>query len=118
MFPTNLSSLEVLDLTNNDTFSTFLLVICMCIATVFIYDICIFTILKHQFQFYFNKLQNVCFLLIRYSECGANNQGTNTHLYIICHTRALKKQSQVHLIHAPKKTTYIITECIEINVTI
>jgi hypothetical protein len=23
-----------------------------------------------------------------------------------------------HLIHAPKKTTYIITECIEINVTI
>jgi hypothetical protein len=29
-----------------------------------------------------------------------------------------KKQSQVHLIHAPKKTTYTITECIEINVTI
>jgi hypothetical protein len=26
--------------------------------------------------------------------------------------------SSVHLIHAPKKTTYIITECIEINVTI
>jgi hypothetical protein len=24
----------------------------------------------------------------------------------------------VNLIHAPKKTTYIITECIEINVTI
>jgi hypothetical protein len=24
----------------------------------------------------------------------------------------------VHLIHAPNKTTYIITECIEINVTI
>jgi hypothetical protein len=24
----------------------------------------------------------------------------------------------VHLIHAPKKTTHIITECIEINVTI
>jgi hypothetical protein len=24
----------------------------------------------------------------------------------------------VHLIHAPKKTTYTITECIEINVTI
>jgi hypothetical protein len=24
----------------------------------------------------------------------------------------------VHLIHVPKKTTYIITECIEINVTI
>jgi hypothetical protein len=23
----------------------------------------------------------------------------------------------VHLIHAPKKTTYIITECIEINFT-
>jgi hypothetical protein len=29
-----------------------------------------------------------------------------------------KEQSRVHLIHAPKKTTYIITECIEINVTI
>jgi hypothetical protein len=24
----------------------------------------------------------------------------------------------MHLIHAPKETTYIITECIEINVTI
>jgi hypothetical protein len=29
-----------------------------------------------------------------------------------------KGQSPVHLIHAPKKTTHIITECIEINVTI
>jgi hypothetical protein len=29
-----------------------------------------------------------------------------------------KEQSRVHLIHAPKMTTYIITECIEINVTI
>jgi hypothetical protein len=29
-----------------------------------------------------------------------------------------KEQRQVHLIHAPKKTTYIITECIEINDTI
>jgi hypothetical protein len=29
-----------------------------------------------------------------------------------------KGQSRVHLIHAPKKTTYIITKCIEINVTI
>jgi hypothetical protein len=29
-----------------------------------------------------------------------------------------KGQSRVHLIHALKKTTYIITECIEINVTI
>jgi hypothetical protein len=28
------------------------------------------------------------------------------------------EQSQVHLKHAPKKTTYIIIECIEINVTI
>jgi hypothetical protein len=27
-------------------------------------------------------------------------------------------QSRVHLIHAPKKTTYIITECVDINVTI
>jgi hypothetical protein len=29
-----------------------------------------------------------------------------------------KGQSRVHLIHASKKTTYIITECIEINVTV
>jgi hypothetical protein len=29
-----------------------------------------------------------------------------------------KEQSRVHLIHAPNKTTYIIKECIEINVTI
>jgi hypothetical protein len=33
-------------------------------------------------------------------------------------TPGFKEQSQVHLIHAPKETTYIITECIEINVTI
>jgi hypothetical protein len=33
-------------------------------------------------------------------------------------TLRFKEQSWVHLIHAPKKTTYIITECIEINVTI
>jgi hypothetical protein len=31
-------------------------------------------------------------------------------------TPGFKEQSQVHLIHAPKKTTYIIIECIEINV--
>jgi hypothetical protein len=36
----------------------------------------------------------------------------------ICNTPGFKEQSRVHLIHAPKKTTYIITECIEINVTI
>jgi hypothetical protein len=33
-------------------------------------------------------------------------------------TPGFKEQSRVHLIHAPKKTTYIITGCIEINVTI
>jgi hypothetical protein len=33
-------------------------------------------------------------------------------------TPGLKGQSRVHLIHASEKTTYIITECIEINVTI
>jgi hypothetical protein len=33
-------------------------------------------------------------------------------------TSRFKGQSRVHLIHAPKKTTYIITECIEINVII
>jgi hypothetical protein len=36
---------------------------------------------------------------------------------ILSHS-GFKEQSRVHLIHAPKKTTYIITECIEINVTI
>jgi hypothetical protein len=33
-------------------------------------------------------------------------------------SHGFEEQSRVHLIHAPKKTTYIITECIEINVTI
>jgi hypothetical protein len=33
-------------------------------------------------------------------------------------TPGFKIQSRVHLIYAPKKTTHIITECIEINVTI
>jgi hypothetical protein len=32
-------------------------------------------------------------------------------------TPGFKGQSRVHLIHAPKRITYIITECIEINVT-
>jgi hypothetical protein len=31
-------------------------------------------------------------------------------------TPGFKEQSRVHLIYAPKKTTHIITECIEINV--
>jgi hypothetical protein len=39
-----------------------------------------------------------------------------THWTVV--TPGFKEQSRVHLIHAPKKTTYIITECIEINVTI
>jgi hypothetical protein len=33
-------------------------------------------------------------------------------------TPGFKGQSPVHLIYAPKKTTHIITKCIEINVTI
>jgi hypothetical protein len=37
-------------------------------------------------------------------------------LYIVI--PGFKGQSQVHLIHASKKTTYIITEYIENNVTI
>jgi hypothetical protein len=32
-------------------------------------------------------------------------------------TPEFKEQSRVHLIYAPKKTTHIITECIEIDVT-
>ena len=39
-------------------------------------------------------------------------------LAILAVTPGFKEQSRVHLIHAPKKTTYIITKCIEINVTI
>lgn len=35
-----------------------------------------------------------------------------------CHTPNFKGQSRVHLIHAPNKTTYIIIEYIEINVTV
>jgi hypothetical protein len=42
---------------------------------------------------------------------AAKSEGTGV-------TPEFKEQSQVHLIQAPKKTTYIITECIEINVTI
>jgi hypothetical protein len=38
--------------------------------------------------------------------------------HTLCVTPGFKGQSRVHLIHAPKKTTYIITKCIEINVTI
>jgi hypothetical protein len=33
-------------------------------------------------------------------------------------TPGFKGQSRVHILHAPKKITYIIIECIEINVTI
>jgi hypothetical protein len=33
-------------------------------------------------------------------------------------TPRFKGQRRVHLIYAPKKTTHIIIECIEINVTI
>jgi hypothetical protein len=37
---------------------------------------------------------------------------------ISCNTPGFKGQSRVHLIHALKKITYIITECIEMNVVI
>jgi hypothetical protein len=39
-------------------------------------------------------------------------------IYLAYITPGFKGQSRVHLIHAPNKTTYIITECIEINITI
>jgi hypothetical protein len=39
-------------------------------------------------------------------------------IFMLDVTPGFKEQSRVHLIHAPKKTTYIITECIEINVII
>jgi hypothetical protein len=39
-------------------------------------------------------------------------------LFIMVTHSGFKGQSRVHLIHALKKTTYIIKECIEINVTI
>jgi hypothetical protein len=59
-------------------------------------------------------------------ETRASNQMSlqldgNTSFSFLSTTRVtpgFKGQSRVHLIHAPKKTTYIITECIEINVTI
>jgi hypothetical protein len=43
--------------------------------------------------------------------CHVSNTETNI-------TPRFKEQSRMHLIHAQKKTIYIITECIEINVTI
>jgi hypothetical protein len=49
---------------------------------------------------------------------GAPNVGEGNLRPGGCNTPGFKEQSQVHLIHAPKETTYIITECIEINVTI
>jgi hypothetical protein len=39
----------------------------------------------------------------------------SNYIYV---TPGFKGQSRVHLIHASKKTTYIITEYIEINITI
>jgi hypothetical protein len=41
-----------------------------------------------------------------------------SHMLSLIVLSGFKEQSRVHLIHAPKKTTYIMTECIEINVTI
>jgi hypothetical protein len=56
-------------------------------------------------------------LLIQYK---SNTQHSKTQIkasnQIKVVTPGFKGQSRVHLIHAPKKTTYIITECIEINV--
>jgi hypothetical protein len=48
---------------------------------------------------------------------GINGKKSKTVHKYMSHP-GFKEQSRVHLIHAPKKTTYIITECIEINVTI
>jgi hypothetical protein len=46
--------------------------------------------------------------------------GVRTTRYVLKEgvTPGFKGQSRVHLIYAPKKTTHIITECIEINGTI
>jgi hypothetical protein len=56
-------------------------------------------------------------LILWVTDCPHTQEytGNSTKQYV---TPGFKGQSQVHLIHAPKKTTYIITECIEINVTI
>jgi hypothetical protein len=51
----------------------------------------------------------------RLKHCLSDSQGS-THKWLV--TPGFKGQSRVHLIHAPKKITYIIIECIEINVTI
>jgi hypothetical protein len=50
--------------------------------------------------------------------CARIRAGAAIHAELNAVTPRFKGQSRVHLIHAPKKTTYIITECIEINVTI
>jgi hypothetical protein len=39
-------------------------------------------------------------------------------LSLLSVTPGFKVQSRMHLIHASKKTTYIITDCIEINTII
>jgi hypothetical protein len=57
-------------------------------------------------------------------ECDDDIKTTGTSLHgslwfrFLSVTPGFKEQSRVNLIHAPKKTTYIIIECIEINVTI
>jgi hypothetical protein len=52
-----------------------LLVICTCIATTYIYIYRVnFVLIKHKI-YVFYRLDGC--------ECGANNQGSNTHLYII-----------------------------------
>jgi hypothetical protein len=52
------------------------------------------------------------------SKLGRKTPTRASELMDIVSHPSFKEQSRVHLIHAPKKTTYIITECIEINVTI
>jgi hypothetical protein len=40
------------------------------------------------------------------------------YLHLVIVTPGFEGQSRVHLIHVSKKKSYIIIECIEINVTI
>jgi hypothetical protein len=79
---------------------------------------------------YFRVFGSKCYILVkkgRHSKFAPKavegfllGYDSNTKAYRVFNnvTPGFKGQSRVRLIHAPKKTTYITTECIEINVTI
>ena len=73
----------------------------------------------NNFSFLLNVLVNWSIAIdASIGECASLLIANVTANIALCVTPGFKGQSRVHHIHAPKKTTYIITECIEINVTI